>query len=156
MSKVLIVIDMQRQYWASINLKMNRKIKKLIKEYKANKQPIVVVEYPSGKKPETHKWIRKILDGYSKKIEVVKDQIDGSEFIYKALTKKRIKPEEINLVGVNHSICVRSTSIGLASKYPNSKIKIIKSATNDLTLNFKIYSSQKHIETEIPYVEVID
>lgn len=129
----LVIVDVQKEFSAAKYVVPH--VLKLIKEFKANKFPIIVLEYGSIVNGEevcyydTYKIIMGHLIDYPLFKHKCKLSDSGAREVDQALKELNYHDKEIAICGVNTSACVYETVRGLTiAKY---KINVIKKACND-------------------------
>lgn len=136
MSKVLVIVDMQYLFYTARKDKVIRECQRLIKHFKANNLPIIILEYIGC--DDTLKELKRLYKDYPLAKTLIKRCDDGSNQIHKHFKTNGLnlnKRDEIEIVicGVNIDACVISTTWGLVKKGYN--VRVIKSACN--TVNYR-------------------
>jgi nicotinamidase-related amidase len=116
----LVIIDMQEEFIETAQHALTG-VFQAIRRAKANKSPILVVEYKSC--GNTLPEIRRALKGYSRVRTVTKFDDDGSEEISQSLRRNRFS-RKLRICGVNLDACVRSTIEGIFSDERRSHYSI--------------------------------
>jgi len=126
-STALVVVDMQSGF-NKANNKIAKNSQLLIEGAVKDKVPIIFLEIPGNGK--THRHLVEPTLYYRKKRLKKKNISDGSVQVKEACKELRIKPKHFVVCGVNYTACVHETILGLRRFYPNSRITLIKEATN--------------------------
>ena len=125
---------MQKNFLASNNKFTIKNCKKLIKKALNDNAPILFVEYRGY--DSTNKKLLNVIKNnkkyYSNIYVVKKSEDNGASDISKFVDSYNL-PKNFVICGVNTSFCITKTIIGLSEKYPNSKIKFVKKASNCIT-----------------------
>ena len=106
----LVVIDMQEEFSAARNKRIQQAVIQEIQRSRAKRWPIVIVEFEES--GGTLPIIRRACKGYPRAVTVTKDYDDGSSEVLEALgdiTKCR----KVRVCGVNTEACVWATVKGL-------------------------------------------
>ena len=134
MSYTLVIIDMQPYFPAC------KKVVKSVCDYinKAKKygQPIILVEYYECS--DSHKKILEAIGSYGMVYLVSKNQNNGSCEVADALKRNKL-PNNLRVVGVNTSACVKDTVYGLL-EYGFTNISVMKGAVADESKSGNIYT----------------
>ena len=124
---ILIIIDMQGDFWASKHKPTQHNILTEIKKARFHKDFIVVLEY--GGYGATHKNIMQaVATNYKNWKLLFKYDDDGSDVVAEYLNKAQINPINFRVCGVNASYCVKRTAAGLSVIYQSAKIEVVKKA----------------------------
>ena len=123
---MLCVVDMQPDFLASNSSILIDAVISEIKLSMAAEEQIIILEYWNHH--TTHIQIMELLQGYKHAMHITKYLDDGSKWMENTIA---YFPKEIKICGVNTWACVYATGIGLASKFPSSKIIFIERACND-------------------------
>lgn len=136
--KCLMVIDMQYNWKASRKKWLIQNIKKRVKQARKDGIFILFVEQHGNKKSiddtfgRTSKTIMKEVIGYHNHSVVVKTDSDGSDEIYSFFKENNIWPTKFEVCGVQTSICVFKTVLGLSCLMYSAFFKMIKNCLNDV------------------------
>jgi nicotinamidase-related amidase len=122
----LVVVDMQDEFVASRNKRVQEACKKAIKRAIRNKSPIVFLEYV-GYGP-TLPSLTKLTRNYPKVFHASKNDWDGSRESLKALTRNKIEHSKFKICGVYTDCCVAATANGLIDKCPAFKVEVLSKA----------------------------
>lgn len=128
-SYVLLVVDMQAGFRASMQEATINAVETEIRRAIESKQAIVVLEY--AKYPATHERLLRLLAGYDRYVIETKLDDDGSSEVIEACLFNRYSGEAFRVCGVNALACVKATVLGIAEKLDESKIDVVKAACND-------------------------
>lgn len=112
MSKVLVVIDMQKGFATSHSSILH--IQKLIKEFKENERPILFVKYKGY--GDVFDDLADLAKDYEFKFEIEKSNNDGSQEVMDFFQQSKLNPSFMTIVGLNTCVCVAETVLGLNNK----------------------------------------
>lgn len=126
---VLVVVDMQCGFRASLTESTLAAVATEINEARSNGQAIVILEY--AKYPATHESLLNLVQGYEKCVVETKFDDDGSLQIIEACLFNGFSAARFRLCGVNTHACVQSTALGLADRLDESTVQVVKTACND-------------------------
>ena len=134
MDKTLVIVDMQVGFYTSHKKSVLDECISLVKYFKRNKLPIIVLEYQGGYGDgygKTHECISRLYKNYPY-VKILKKRIDdGSRQIHNFMREKHwgiTKSDEIYICGVNIGACVLETTWGLLRR--GYKVCAIKKACN--------------------------
>lgn len=128
---VLVVVDMQLGFCASLNEATIDAVAGEIEKAKSAKLPIVILEY--AKYPKTHERLLQMVDGYDKLAIETKPENDGSTELLEACIGNEYFQNVYRICGVNTLACVQSTVLGIADRLEDSRVEVVKNACNDET-----------------------
>jgi len=125
--KILLVIDMQNYFPASLKESTIQACRKLIRQFVKDKGIIIFVEYyPYG--PTLHR-LKKLIPEKYRPFYVVKKTINnGTRKIDGFIKRKGYKGKDVTACGVNSDCCVKETCYGLAKRGYN--VTVVKKACN--------------------------
>jgi len=126
---ILVVIDMQPGFRASLNEATIDCVAGEIRAARAANLPIVILEY--AKYPATHERLLQLVEGYENVAIETKREDDGSEELLEACIGNEYFQNVYRVCGVNTLQCVQSTVLGVADRLEDSRIEVVKSACND-------------------------
>jgi hypothetical protein len=149
MKEILIIVDMQPYFTASNDGRTLEANLRQINRAKAKQCPIIVLQY--GGYGVTHDCIVKELADYDA-IYRTKQDDDGSDLVELACIDYGWEPDCFRITGVNADACVRLTAIGVADKFPNAKIKIVRHACNDYELGDNYWKNATWIHGNISLI----
>lgn len=141
---ILVVVDMQEKFCeTSHKEKTIKECLALISGAKEEKRMIVILEYGHRDVPsDTLQVIKDAVKDYPKAHRVMKNDDDGSSYMQKYFSRKKIKPKEFVLCGVNKDACVKDTARGLANK--GYIVHVVKKACNGTYGGFCWKDSYSH------------
>lgn len=142
---VLVVVDMQDYFEASMHPATIAAVKEEIRLAVQNGYFIVVLEC-DGCAP-TQKELMAELSGYNHYSVMVKRFADGSAEVLRACQDKGVVPVEFKVVGVNSDCCVLDTVANLSRKVPQSQIVVIAKACNTFgnQNNWRLFATAPNI-----------
>jgi nicotinamidase-related amidase len=130
----LIIVDMQPKFPASNAPSVIKANQVLIRQFKRQKYPIIVLEYvarPWDKGgTSTHAALKKTLGKYKKVVFATKEHDDGSDVVKEICDGHGFGTDEFLISGVNLGACVADTAYGLHDLYPHAKICLVEEAVN--------------------------
>lgn len=151
--KTLVIIDMQKQFYAA-NKKLiikacQREIKRAIK----NKEPIIFVEYKFHGR--TMRELKDLVKDYKHKHTTIKESNSGAYQIHNAIQKHNLH-KNLRICGVNTDACVLDTveelngfycrrNLGWQTAY---KITVVADATNAMFYH-QYEDAIKHFEKKL-------
>jgi len=121
--RVLVIIDMQKDFQAALGSEIIKEILKQINISKGQNLPIVFVRYQGEGEivPCLLKRAKKRMVFF-----ITKDDCDGSREIISLLKKKKIKSRKLRICGVNTDECVQETVKGLLDREPSIDLEVVK------------------------------
>jgi len=131
----LLIIDMQEDFYVTSDLEVTKNVQREVREAVAANADIIYVEYDCC--GPTLPVITAMSDGYDKNFYVTKFDDDGSKQIYGRIKEYKLHADHFKVTGVNTDCCVRSTVLGLCSRFPQAKIEVINDACASLWRNKK-------------------
>lgn len=124
--KILLIIDMQKGFKSAKKKSTILECKKLIRQAKRRKRPIIILEY--YQEGETLPELTELLYDYPLTFHALKRKDDGGRAVHKLIRQHHFNVDEIIVCGVNISACVLETCDSLSKRY---RIRVIKRACND-------------------------
>ncbi len=135
---VLVVVDMQSRFAAANCPTTIAAVEAEIKAARARQEPIVVLELAiPSLHPEfhrTHKRLLEVLDEPDNQafwVLKLKSTVDGSKEVLTACRSFGFSTEHFRIVGVNTSMCVYETAVGIARRCPGRRVEVLAHAVND-------------------------
>jgi nicotinamidase-related amidase len=133
--RTLVVVDMQPYYSASKKRETMKAVLNEITHARRNRHPIVVVRFGSingtiDKMREVDKRVLSKVRKYKCTKHVVKYDVDGSDSVNEVLSDAQ-RVGQIDLCGVEQSVCVKETAAGLRRCCPEATISVLTHACND-------------------------
>lgn len=119
----LVIIDMQPEFDASFDLRVQHRIIEEIKRTKKEKGDIIVLEYHGS--GDTHEEITQAIGKYPKQAKVYKDEDAGGLHLYNVLANKRFPLHNLIVCGVNTEACVKHTVEEYLEYVPNRKDTVV-------------------------------
>jgi nicotinamidase-related amidase len=116
MDKTLVIVDMQEFFTASYRSSVQEECIRLIKYFKRNKLPIIVLEYDGAIYGKTHQRLQNLYKNYPYVKILKKRKDDGSDQVHRFMRQGTwgiTKRDEILICGVNIRACVWETTMGL-------------------------------------------
>lgn len=131
MKYILVVIDMQPKFPASLDDATIAGVIKEIGKARRSGNPIIVLEYADRGyglvQERTHPLIQLALAGYDKVSTATKNADDGSWEVLSVQEEKGWETRNYRLCGVNTRYCVRETALGLGADF---EVVVVESAVN--------------------------
>jgi nicotinamidase-related amidase len=121
----LVVIDMQREFEASLQKRVQKHCIKEITEAKSRGYAIILVEYVGY--GHTLPKLFKIVDDYHRAFISRKCRDDGSDGVSNLIKSNHLH-SNLRICGVNTDACVLSTVRGLTKKMKRAKIHVVANA----------------------------
>ena len=128
MSYTLVVIDMQRSFYASRGKRVQLHCKREIQRAMDDGAAIIFVEY-IGQGPTIPSLV-KLTDDYRRTFFIRKENDDGSSEVLKVIKSHRLPSRKLKFVGVNTNCCVLDTLTGVSAKSKKSSLEVISKACN--------------------------
>ena len=129
--ELLIVVDMQPKFEVSCDVEVLEAVASQIRAAKRRGWPICFLEF-DGNFGSTHKVLRELASDYSKHDYVYKSEADGSLQIADWLKgNPQFWAGIFRVCGVNLHCCVKHTANGLAHKFPENIVKVLRKACRD-------------------------
>lgn len=122
--RLLVVVDMQPDFYASNNQQLINNICKLCESYISTGDPIILLEYLGYEKTHRH-----IVEASNNAPVLIKNKDDGSPKIKNYLKKTGLKPKEFFVCGINTDYCVKDTAVGLRHK-TGQNVTVIEKCCN--------------------------
>ncbi len=128
---VLAIVDMQAGEGNAQEELLILSIKRLIRAAIKGNWPVMVIELlDDGPCRPTNHGLMCLLNDYPRLVLCPKKQNDGSAEISQACMQNGFPTEHIVVCGVNADVCIKSTVLGLASRFRHSIIEVVKDACN--------------------------
>ncbi|MGD9679673.1 MAG: MaoC family dehydratase [Candidatus Obscuribacterales bacterium] len=126
-ASTLVLVDMQPRYQASRSIV--RQVEDEIDHAVDNGWPVVVLQYKN-----MGRTYKRLLDALYRRgaryVLRVKARPDGSHQVAEACKIHGFPTSRFRLCGVNALACVRQTALGLHTRFPQSRVEVVKGACN--------------------------
>lgn len=131
MSYTLLIIDMQKKFYAARDKNVQESCKKYILRAIKNRASIIFIEF-SNHGP-TIPCLTRLVKNYDKVFFTTKNEWDGSKHSLTVMNNYKLNKNKLRVCGVFTDCCVLATVQGLVKKSPTSKIEIISSACGGIS-----------------------
>ena len=154
--EALIIVDMQEYFDTAKDKETINNVKKLIKEFKEEKLPIIILEYFDSNEDigYTLPCLTKLLDDYYLTRYVTKSNDDGGDEVIKCLNNNNWKIKNFVVCGVNLGACVKETVWTLTYIY-YKHIKVVKNACNGMDNRKDAFNRNKDFYLNTPNLAVV-
>jgi nicotinamidase-related amidase len=122
----LVVVDMQPEFIAARDKKVQLHCKRAIAKAIKQRASIVFVEFVDH--GDTLPCLTKLTRGYDKVYHVSKDEWDGSQQSLAVIRQNKLSGKRFVVCGVYTDCCVNATVGGLVRSVPDSRIKVLRNA----------------------------
>jgi nicotinamidase-related amidase len=145
--RILVIIDMQEEFEASLEKEVNQEILRQIKLANRRKAPIVFVRF-RGMGEINLSLIEQAEKGIS--LFTTKKDDNGSANILYKLNQQGVSSDRLRICGINTEYCVLATVNGLIEIKPTIDIEVVKKGCTTIPV-----TSQEDLWNRFPKVKNI-